>query len=147
MSSIWKRLREGHSRRMIIKVAGVSILGILILSSLVSFLLPVKTYAATKGRRSYVYYDFDDWRRYISTAEPNCRHKSEYGYRYVEADQHSIFCQDCGVIFGYEYCTINNDRYSAPLDYYHDRCLYCLHKTEYVYTPPVKDKSGRTYID
>jgi|GEM_PF-6365069 len=92
----------------------------------------------------YVFYDLDNWRRYKSSEVPDCRHKS-ISYRYVEADKHSIFCMDCGIIFGYENCNIDNDYYCSPSDYYHDRCLKCLNKKEYVYVPKVKVE--RNYID
>lgn len=104
----------------------------------------VDSLAAKKAR--YLYYDFGSWRRYLSYDEPNCKHYN-LGYRYVEDDYHSIYCTDCGIIFGYEKCAINNDYYSSPSDYYHDRCLTCLHKKEYVYSAPTVDTSGREYID
>lgn len=103
----------------------------------------IGVYAHAKVNQ-YVFYDMDNWKRYLSCEVPDCRHKS-IAYRYVEADKHSIYCNDCGIIFGYENCYIDNDYYCAPTDYYHDRCLKCLNKKEYVYVPKVKVE--RTYID
>ena len=76
----------------------------------------------------YVYYNMRTWEKYISTDAPNCNHVSPQAYKYAEANKHSVFCRDCGVIFTYEDCYIDNDRYCAPADYNHNRCLVCLHK-------------------
>ena len=85
-----------------------------------------------KKKNQYVYYDMLSWRRYISDEEPNCRH-DDIGYRFVESDYHSVYCRNCGVIFGYESCYIDNSYYTSPSDYWHDRCQICLNKKEYVY--------------
>lgn len=105
-------------------------------------------YARTKNKpNEYVYYDMDSWRRYLSTEEPNCRHTKRRAYRYVEDNKHAEYCPDCGIVFGYSSCYIDNDNYPSVSDYYHDRCQLCLHKTPYVYVPQVKDTSNRRYID
>ena len=118
-------------------------IGAIILAAFMLFIFSAKSFAADK----YVYYDMDTWKRYISTTVPNCSHKKGVCCKYVEDNYHAEYCPSCGVIFRYSKCNINNKKYSSPSDYYHDRCLKCMHKIDYVYEEKVVDKSNRTYID
>lgn len=106
-------------------------------------LFPMKTYAAGK-KPVYVYYDMDSWKRYYVYTPIECSHR-DIGYKYVEANKHSIYCRECGVIFQYEDCCFDND--CATSDYNYNRCLICLHKIPYVYRSKTVDYSNRVYID